>query len=87
MKFFASLNFETTDLLTDNFELMFDVFMIFVIYGLLLLLTIQICTASSDGFKILSQISFSQSKKNKVPSLLNILNINFNYLTNKCLKK
>jgi hypothetical protein len=27
------LNFETTDLLTDNFELKFEFFMFFVIYG------------------------------------------------------
>ena len=51
---FPLLNFETTDLLTDNFELKFEAFMIFVIYGFLLLFMIQICTAFSGDFKILS---------------------------------
>ena len=47
-------NVETTDLLTDNFEFTFEVFMIFIIYGFLLLFMIQICTAESGDFKILS---------------------------------
>ena len=57
---FSLLNFETTDLFTDNFEVKF--FMIFIIYGFLLLFMIQICTAFSGDFKILSQNDFSQSK-------------------------
>ena len=51
---FASLNFETTDLFTDNFELKFEAFMFIIIYGFLLLSMIQICTAFSGEFKILS---------------------------------
>ena len=48
------LNFEITDLLTDNFELKFEAFIFFIIYGFLLLFMIQICTAESGDFKILS---------------------------------
>ena len=53
-EFLELLNFETTDLLIDNFEFKFEAFMIFIIYGFLLLFMIQICTAFSGDFKILS---------------------------------
>jgi hypothetical protein len=53
-EFFPPLNFETDDLHTDNFEIPFEVFMILLFMGFLLLFMIQICTAFSGDFKILS---------------------------------
>ena len=47
-------NFETTDLFTNNFEFRFEIFMMFIIFGFLLLFIIQTCTTFSDDIKILS---------------------------------
>lgn len=53
-EFFSLLNLETTDLPIDNFELEFNDFMIFCVFTLCDLIVIQICTAESGSFKILS---------------------------------
>ena len=54
LELFEMLNFEITDLFTDNLELKFETFIFSIIYGFLLLFMIQICTAFSGEFKIFS---------------------------------